>query len=70
MSFPAFNMFMREYRENPLGQRLGQRFFNLYCSGSWPELFYAPEENAKELIKQWLACHHYFEELPERALKS
>lgn len=48
--------------------RLGQWFFNNYCThdkyGGWPDLFYAPEEKAKVLINQWLIDNHYEYYLP------
>lgn len=47
------------------GQRLGQRFCNMYIKDSWPELFYAHDIDATILIHQWLTDNSYLEELPK-----
>jgi hypothetical protein len=46
------------------GQRLGQRFVNMYIKDPWPELFYAPDIDATILIHEWLTNNSYLEELP------
>ena len=46
------------------GLRLGQRFVNMYIKGSWPELFYANDVVAYDMIQDWLDDHHYYFELP------
>jgi hypothetical protein len=52
-------------------QRLGQRFINDYIPCiQWPALFYAKDEVAAELIRNWLFDHQYIDELPpKRSLK-
>lgn len=53
------------------GQRLGQRFVNMYIKKPWPELFYEQNEHAaKWMIEQWLIDHQYTSELPQELAKS
>lgn len=52
------------------GQRLGQRFVNIFISQPWPELFYEEsEKEALRMINNWLTQNHYFDNLPIEAKK-
>lgn len=48
------------------GQRLGQRFCNMYIKEAWPELFHADRFEAVHLIHDYLTRHQYFDTLPPR----
>lgn len=50
------------------GQRMGQRFVNLYIRNPWPELYY--EENefmSVKIIAEWLVDHQYYDNEPPLA---
>lgn len=57
--------FMKAHYKDPQGQRLGQKFCNLYLKDPNPELFYAKDEDAAQLIQFWLIDNQYEESLPE-----
>jgi hypothetical protein len=67
----ALNYFIQYHDRNKSdGQRLGQRFVNMFCSTPWPYLFYMQdEEEAIAVIEGWLEDMQYTEELP-RPLRS
>lgn len=49
------------------GQRLGQRFVNMYLRGSNPVLFYERDDAmAAVMVDQWLTDMQYTDELPKR----
>lgn len=51
----------REYK----GERLGQRFCNMYIRCSWPELYYEEDEaKALALITQYLIDLHHYPMMP------
>ena len=61
----ALDHFVKIHKSMNDGQRLGQRFCNMFIKGAWPDLYY--EENdavAREMIRTWLSNHHYHDELP------
>lgn len=52
------------------GQRLGQRFVNIYISQPWPELFHEQSDRvALNIISNWLTENHYFYTMPPLAKK-
>lgn len=58
--------FLKEHYKNEQNQRVGQKFCNLYVKTSWPDLYYASDEDAVQIINQWLYQHGYHDQLPER----
>lgn len=56
--------FIAIHKSKKDGQRLGQRFVNMYIKGTWPELFYAHDIDATILIHQYLVDNSYLESLP------
>lgn len=66
MSCPAYVRFMKQHYANPAGQRLGQKFYNLYLRGGdpWPELFYGEDRDTCHLINDWLVRNCYVDKLP------
>ena len=47
------------------GQRLGQRFVNIFISQPWPKLFYEQsDKEAMKTIEKWLTDHHYYPKMP------
>ena len=63
-SFDAF-LKLHNARKKDDHQRLGQRFCFMYVKGKWPELFYAPFPEARDLICQWLVENNHADALPE-----
>lgn len=62
-------IFLHDYYTNPLaqkaGQRIGQYFYNIYIKKDpWPDLFYANDKKAIEIITDWLEDNQYINELP------
>lgn len=56
---------IKMYRISAVNERLGQFFVNRFIRSSWPELFYATDDNtAIRLIDEWLERHHYIDKLP------
>lgn len=63
--------FVRQHNLANDGQRLGQRFVNIYINHPWPELFYEDSERkALNLINKWLTAHHYFDTMPPLAKRN
>lgn len=62
--------FVTEHNVSNDGQRLGQRFVNLFISQPWPELFYEKSDReALKIIGNWLTENHYFDTIPPLANK-
>lgn len=67
----SYEMFLQlHYKEKPKdGQRLGQRFFNMYCkhkdNSALKDIFYANDMNAAMMIQEWLIDNQFFNNLPE-----
>lgn len=60
--------FVREHSIAGDGQRLGQRFVNLFIKHPWPELFYEnSDKKSLKIINQWLTHHQYYDMLPPLA---
>lgn len=60
--------FVRQHNTANDGQRLGQRFVNIFIKKPWPELFHeTSERKALETINQWLTHHQYYDMLPPLA---
>lgn len=57
--------FIRAHNIAMDGQRLGQRFVNIYISKPWPELFHErSDKKAMEVIQKYLTDHHHFDSMP------
>jgi len=61
----SFNMFIKHHQSNDDDLRLGQRFCIMYISGSFPALFYAGDQQATKIIREWLTDHQYYNHLPK-----
>lgn len=57
--------FVRAHNTASDGQRLGQRFVNIFISQPWPELFYEQSDKvALQKIESWLNMHQYYDKMP------
>lgn len=60
--------FVRAHNLANDGQRLGQRFVNIYISQPWPELFHEQsEKKSLDIILKWLTEHQYYDMMPPLA---
>ena len=46
-------------KSSAVNQRIGQYFVNQYVAGAWPELYYANDIKAMQLITDWMYDHCY-----------
>jgi hypothetical protein len=60
----SFNLFKEHHDSNDDDLRLGQRFVVMYIVGSFPVLYYADDQEATRIIRDWLSNHQYYDILP------
>lgn len=59
-----------EWARNPRGQRLGQKFHSDFIKTDIPGLYYETSNyKALTIIKEWLANHHYVDQMPEKLIR-
>lgn len=63
----ALNDIIKKWKTHGGGQRLGQFFCNYFVKESMPDLYHQQDkEKAKEVIREYLLRHQYFDKAPPR----